>query len=68
MDHGSEMGRLRCQQLDSRAELHESGRCTRACRGTTRSFHGKAVEDRFVVRFRHQASYDTFFGGLEALR
>jgi hypothetical protein len=30
-------------------------------------FHGK-VEDNVVVRFRHQGSYDTLFGGLEAVR
>lgn len=67
MDDKSEIGRLRCLQLDCRAELHESGPVYDNVWWHNTLFHGM-VEDNVVVRFRHQASWDTLFGGLEALR
>lgn len=63
----SDVGRSRCLQLDCRAELHESGAVYDNVWWHNALFHGK-VEDNVVVRFRHQASYDTLFGGLEMLR
>jgi hypothetical protein len=67
MDDKSEVGRLRCLQLNCRAELHESGPVYDNVWWHNALFHGK-VDDNVVVRFRHQSSYDTLFGGLEALR
>lgn len=67
MDDGSEVTRLRCQQLDCRAELHESGPVYENVWWHNALFHGK-VEDQVVVRFRHQRSWDTLFGGFETLR
>jgi hypothetical protein len=67
MDDKSEVGRLRCLQLNCKAELHESGPVYDNVWWHNALFHGK-VEDNVVVRFRHQSSYDTLFGGLEALR
>ena len=67
MDDKSEVGRLRCLQLDCRAELHESGPVYDNVWWHNALFHGK-VEDNVVVRFRHQSSYDTLFGGFESLR
>jgi hypothetical protein len=66
MDDKSEIGRLRCLQLDCRAELHESGPVYDNVWWHNTLFHGM-VEDSVVVRFRHQGSWDTLFGGLEAL-
>ncbi|HEY8516758.1 MAG TPA: hypothetical protein VIS07_14715 [Candidatus Binatia bacterium] len=67
MDDKSELSRLRCQQFNCRAEIHESGPVYENVWWHNALFHGK-VEDHVVVRFRHQSSYDTLFGGLEALR
>ena len=67
MDDKSEVGRLRCLQLNCRAELYESGPVYDNVWWHNALFHGK-VEDNVVVRFRHQSSYDTLFGGFEALR
>ena len=63
MDDRSEVGRLRCLQLNCRAELHEAGPVYDNVWWHNALFHGK-VEDNVVVRFRHQDSWDTQFGGL----
>lgn len=67
MDDKSDVGRLRCLQLNCHAELHTSGPVYDNVWWHNALFHGK-VEDNVVVRFRHLSTYDTLFGGFEALR
>ncbi len=62
----SEIGRLRCWQLDCRAELHDSGDVYENVWWHNALFHGKE-EERVVARFVHQQSWDTQFGAFSAL-
>lgn len=62
----SEIGRFRCLQLDCRAELHTSGPVYDNVWWHNTMFHGKA-SDSVVVRFGHRRTFDTRFGGLEAV-
>jgi hypothetical protein len=59
-----EVGRFRCLQLDVRAEVTTSGPVFDNVWWHNTLFHGKA-DGCAVVRFRHQRSFDTRFGGLE---
>lgn len=63
----TEVGRLRCLQVNCRAELHGSGPVYDNVWWHNALFHGM-VEDHVVVRFRHQSTYDTQFGGFAAVR
>lgn len=59
----SEVGRFRCLQLDCIAEVVTSGPVFDNVWWHNTLFHGKA-EGLAVVRFRHQRTLDTRFGGL----
>lgn len=60
----SEVGRLRCLQLDMHAELLQSGPVFDNVWWHNALFHGTA-DDQVVVHFRHEASFDTRFGAFE---
>jgi len=60
------LDRNRCTQLDCVAELHREGPVYDNVWWHNTLFHGPA-DDHVVVRFRHQRSFDTGFGQLEAL-
>lgn len=62
----SELGRLRCTQVNARAELLRDGPVYDNVWWHNALFHG-AVEGCVVVRFVHQSSYDTRFGAMEEL-
>ena len=66
LDDRSEEGRFRCLQLNCRAELHESGPLFDNVWWHNAVFHGK-LDDQVMVRFVHQSTYDTRFGGLDAV-
>jgi hypothetical protein len=63
----SEVGRFRCLQLDCSAEVVEDGPVYENVWWHNALFHGP-VDDHVVIHFRHQRSWDTRFGALEALR
>jgi hypothetical protein len=63
----SEIGRFRCLQLDCTAEVLEDGPVYENVWWHNALFHG-LVDDHVVIHFRHQRSWDTRFGALEALR
>lgn len=60
----SEVGRFRCLHLDSHAEVLESGPVYDNVWWHNTLFHG-AADDHVVVRFVHEATFDTRFGALE---
>ncbi len=60
----TEIGRLRCLQLDGRAEVLEKGPVFDNVWWHNTLFHGPA-DDHVVVHFRHERSWDTVFGGFE---
>lgn len=62
----SEVGRMRCLQLDGHAEVLESGPVYDNVWWHNTLFHGSS-DAQAVVHFRHEASYDTRFGTLEAI-
>ena len=62
----SDVGRFRCLHLDSFAEVLESGPVYDNVWWHNTLFHG-AADDHVVIRFRHEASFDTRFGALEPL-
>ena len=62
----SEIGRFRCLQLDCTAEVLEGGPVYENVWWHNALFHG-LVDDHVVIHFRHQRSWDTRFGALEAL-
>jgi hypothetical protein len=64
LDDRSEEGRFRCLQVDCRAELHERGPLFDNVWWHNTVFHG-TLDDQVMVRFVHQRTYDTRFGGLE---
>ncbi len=66
LDPGIERERLRCLQLECRAELLGSGPVYDNVWWHNTLFHGKA-EEVYVVRFHHLKSHDTRFGRLEAV-
>jgi hypothetical protein len=64
LDDHSEVGRLRCLQLNGWAELHVDGPEYENVWWHNALFHGK-VDDHVMVRFRHERTFDTRFGMLE---
>ena len=64
LDDRSEEGRFRCLQLNCRAELHPDGPLFDNVWWHNALFHGK-LDEQVMVRFVHQSTYDTRFGGLE---
>ncbi len=62
----SEIGRFRCHHLDVFAEVLESGPVYDNVWWHNTLFHG-AADDHVVIRFRHQACFDTRFGALEPI-
>lgn len=62
----SEEGRFRCQQLDCRAEILDAGPVYDNVWEHNTLFHGPA-DEQVVIRFHHQRSWDTAFGGFEEL-
>lgn len=62
----TEVGRLRCLQLDCRAEVLSSGPVYDNVWWHNTLFHGEA-EESVVIHFHHQQTYDTCFGKLEAV-
>jgi hypothetical protein len=63
LDEKSEEGRFRCLQLNCRAELHRDGPLFDNAWWHNAVFHGK-LDDQVMIRFQHQSTYDTRFGGL----
>ncbi len=66
LDDRTEEGRFRCLQVDCRAELHESGPLFDNVWWHNAVFHGK-LDDQVMIRFVHMRTWDTKFGGLEAM-
>jgi hypothetical protein len=66
LDDRSEEGRFRCLQLDCRAELHADGPLFDNVWWHNALFHGK-LDEQVMIRFVHQRTADTRFGGLEPL-
>lgn len=66
LDDRTEEGRFRCLQLNCRAELYEDGPLFDNVWWHNAVFHGK-LDDQVMVRFVHQSTYDTRFGGLDAV-
>ena len=60
------IGRFRCTQLDCIAEILSEGLVYENVWWHNALFHGP-VDDHVVLRFAHQASWDTSFGRLEAM-
>lgn len=65
-DMPKEVGGVRCYQIDAVAEIHEDGPVYDNVWWHNTIFHGMA-DDHLVVRFRHEASWDTRFGALSSL-
>ena len=63
LDDTSEERRFRCLQVNCRAELHTEGPIFDNVWWHNAVFHGK-LDDQVAIRFRHQSTYDTRFGGL----
>lgn len=62
----SEIGRMRCLQLDCHAEVLDAGPVYDNVWWHNALFHGP-MEGQVVIRFRHLRTWDTRFGGLEPL-
>jgi len=62
----SEIGRLRCLQIDARAEVLDRGPVYDNVWWHNTLFHGPADES-VVIHFRCRESHDTRFGALEAI-
>jgi len=62
----SNVGKLRCIQMNGRAELHTVGPVYENVWWHNALFHGP-VDGQTVVRFRHISSYETGFGRLEPM-
>lgn len=56
----------RCQQIDAVVDVHEDGPVYDNVWWHNTLFHGMA-DDHVVLQFRHQKSWDTRFGTLQAL-
>lgn len=61
-----EIGSPRCTQVEARAEVLSSGPVYDNVWWHNTLFHGPA-DEHVVIRFHHQRSWDTRFGGLQAL-
>lgn len=66
LDNRTEEGRFRCLQMNGHAELHPSGPLYDNVWWHNAVFHGK-LDDQVMVRFVHSNTYDTKFGGLDAV-
>lgn len=66
-DDPDSLGNPRCQQLDCEVEVLQSGPIYDNVWWHNTIFHGMA-DEHVVLRFKHQKSWDTRFGGLQALR
>jgi hypothetical protein len=64
LEDTSEVGRLRCLQLDCTAELHRDGPVYENVLWHNALFHG-LVTGHVVIRFRHARTWNTRFGGME---
>jgi hypothetical protein len=62
----SEVEKTRCLQVSCRAELHTSGPVYDNVWWHNALFHGK-LDEHVVVRFRHERTDDTIFGGFQPL-
>lgn len=67
LDDTSEEGRLRCLQVNCRAELHADGPLYDNVWWHNTLFHGP-LDDHVMLRFVHQSTYDTRFGVLDEVR
>ena len=65
-NESNKLGAPRCQQIEAVAELHRDGPVYDNVWWHNTLFHGKA-DGHVVVRFRHERSWNTCFGGFEAL-
>jgi len=63
LEDRSELGRLRCQQINARAEVLRDGPVYDNVWWHNTLFHGMA-DGAAVVHFHHQSTYDTRFGGM----
>ena len=61
------IGAPRCQQLDCEVEILSDGPIYDNVWWHNTLFHGMA-DEHVVLRFKHQRSWDTRFGGIQALR
>lgn len=61
------IGAPRCQQLDCEVEILSEGPVYENVWWHNTLFHGMA-DEHVVLRFKHQRSWDTRFGGIQALR
>jgi hypothetical protein len=66
LEDRSEIGRLRCVQVNAHAEVLREGPVYDNVWWHNTLFHGMA-DDHVVIHFRHERSFDTRFGRLEAL-
>jgi hypothetical protein len=66
LEDPSPVGRLRCVQIDARAEVLRAGAVFENVWWHNALFHG-AVDEHAVVHFRHERSFDVGFGILEPL-
>jgi len=66
LEDRSEIGRLRCLQINAVAEVMSGGPVYENVWWHNTLFHGMA-DEHVVIHFRHESSYDTRFGRLEAL-
>ena len=62
----TQVGGMRCQQIDAQAEVLEKGPVYDNVWWHNSLFHGPA-DGCAVIRFRHERSWDTRFGGFEPL-
>jgi hypothetical protein len=66
-DDPGTLGNPRCQQLDCIVDVLSQGPVFDNVWWHNTIFHGMA-DEHVVLRFKHQRSWDTRFGGLQALR
>ena len=66
LEDKSPEGKLRCVQVDARAELLGEGPVYENVRWHNALFHG-AVDEHVAVHFRHERSFDVRFGALEPI-
>lgn len=66
LEDRSELGRLRCLQINAHAEVLGEGPVFENVWWHNALFHGMA-DDHVVLRFLHESSYDTRFGAMQEL-
>jgi hypothetical protein len=66
LERQAELDRFRCLQIDARAEVLRNGPVFDNVWWHNTLFHGKA-ENSVVIRFRHQKTVDTAWGGFQLL-